>query len=100
MLLYQALRLALNPAAPDVVALVGGGGKSSTAFRLAAEVAALGKRAIVAPSTRIAAFQTAWAPAFLEIADAELPFAAIEQHLARTAIVCSAARWRAIGGWG
>lgn len=83
MLLYQALRLALNPAAPDVVALVGGGGKSSTAFRLAAEVAALGKRAIVAPSTRIAAFQTAWAPAFLEIADAELPFAAIEQHLAR-----------------
>jgi len=83
MLLYQGLRLALNPMAPDVVALVGGGGKSSTAFRLAAEVAALGKRAIVAPSTRIAAFQTAWAPAFLEISGAELPFAAIEQHLAR-----------------
>ena len=83
MLLYQGLRLALNPMAPDVVALVGGGGKSSTAFRLAAEVAALGKRAIVAPSTRIAAFQTAWAPAFLEISGAELPFAAIETQLAR-----------------
>lgn len=83
MLLYQGLRLALNPVAPDVVALVGGGGKSSTAFRLAAEVAALGKRAVIAPSTRIAAFQTAWAPAFLEVGDAELPFSALERHLAR-----------------
>jgi len=83
MLLYQGLRLELNPAAPDVVAIVGGGGKSSTAFRLAAEVGALGKRAIVAPSTRIAAFQTDWAPAFIEVSSADLPFAAIEEHLAR-----------------
>ncbi|HAJ35252.1 MAG TPA: putative selenium-dependent hydroxylase accessory protein YqeC [Chloroflexi bacterium] len=81
MLLHQGLRLTLNPLAPDVVALVGGGGKSSTAFRLAAEVAAVGKRAVIAPSTRIAAFQTAWAPAFLEVGDAELPFTAIEQQL-------------------
>lgn len=83
MLLYQGLRLSLNPLAPDVVALVGGGGKSSAAFRLAAEVASLGKRAVIAPSTRIAAFQTAWAPAFLEVGDAELPFDAIEQQLAQ-----------------
>ncbi|HHY55381.1 MAG TPA: putative selenium-dependent hydroxylase accessory protein YqeC [Chloroflexi bacterium] len=81
MLLHEGLRLTLNPAAPDVVALVGGGGKSSTAFRLAAEVASLGKRAVIAPSTRIAAFQTAWAPAFLEVGAAGLPFAAIEQCL-------------------
>ncbi|MBE2236304.1 MAG: putative selenium-dependent hydroxylase accessory protein YqeC [Caldilineaceae bacterium] len=83
MLLYQGLRLALNPATPDVVSMVGGGGKSSTAFRLAAEVATLGKRAVIAPSTRIAAFQTAWAPAFVEVSGAELPWGELERQLAR-----------------
>ena len=83
MLLYRALRLALNPAAPDVVALVGGGGKSSSAFRLAAEVAAAGKRAVIAPSTRIAAFQTAWAPAFIEANGAELPWDELARQLDR-----------------
>jgi molybdenum cofactor cytidylyltransferase len=83
MLLYRALRLALNPAAPDVVALVGGGGKSSTAFRLAAEVAAAGQRAVIAPSTRIAAFQTAWAPAFIEATGAELPWDELARQLDR-----------------
>ncbi|MBK8796749.1 MAG: putative selenium-dependent hydroxylase accessory protein YqeC [Anaerolineales bacterium] len=83
MLLHQGLRLALNPATPDVVSMVGGGGKSSTAFRLAAEVAALGKRAVIAPSTRIAAFQTAWAPAFVEVSGAEIPWDELERQLAR-----------------
>lgn len=83
MLLHHALRLALNPATPDVVALVGGGGKSSTAFRLAAEVAATGKRAVIAPSTRIAAFQTAWAPAFIEAATHTLPWDGLAQQLDR-----------------
>ena len=82
MLLHQALHLTLDPARPDVVATVGGGGKSTTAFRLAAEVAATGRRAVVAPSTRIAAFQTAWAPAFLEITSAKLPWDALERLLA------------------
>ena len=82
MLLHQTLRLTLDPARPDVVATVGGGGKSTTAFRLAAEVAATGRRAVVAPSTRIAAFQTAWAPAFLEIDGAELPWQELERLLA------------------
>ncbi len=82
MLLHQALRLTLDPARPDVVATVGGGGKSTTAFRLAAEVAATGRRAVVAPSTRIAAFQTAWAPAFLEIDGTELPWQELELLLA------------------
>ena len=83
MLLNHGLRLALNPAAPDVVAVVGGGGKSSTAFRLAAEVAANGQRAVVAPTTRIAAFQTAWAPAFIEVSGADLPWAALATALDR-----------------
>lgn len=84
MLLHQALRLLLNPSTPDVVAVVGGGGKSSTAFRLAAEVAATGRRAVVAPTTRIAAFQTEWAPEFIEVHGAELPWqtlsAALDRH--------------------
>jgi len=83
MQLWQGLRLGLDPQAPDVVSIVGGGGKSSTAFRLAAEVAALGRRAIVAPTTRIAAFQTAWAPAFLEITGDELPWEALASSLER-----------------
>jgi len=83
MLLTQGLRLELNAAAPDVVAAVGGGGKSSTAFRLAAEVAASGRRAVVAPTTRIAAFQTAWAPAFIEVNSADLPWAALAAALDR-----------------
>ncbi len=82
MLLHQALRLTLDPTRPDVVATVGGGGKSTTAFRLAAEVAATGRRAVVAPSTRIAAFQTAWAPAFLEIDGPDLPWQELERLLA------------------
>ncbi len=81
MLLHQALRLTLDPAHPDVVAIVGGGGKSTTAFRLAAEVAATGRRAVVAPSTRIAAFQTTWAPAFLEVVGTSLPWKELEQLL-------------------
>lgn len=79
--LYQGLRLRLNPMAPDVVAMVGGGGKSSTAFRLAAEIAASGRRAVIAPSTRIAAFQTAWAPAFLEVNGTSIPWDALEREL-------------------
>ncbi len=85
MLLHRALRLdftASESSAASVVAFVGGGGKSSAAFRLAAEVAAAGRRAIVAPTTRIAAFQTAWAPAFVEVRGSVIPWDALEQALA------------------
>jgi molybdenum cofactor cytidylyltransferase len=81
MQLHAALRLALTPGRPDVVAVAGGGGKSSTVFRLAAEVAELGKRAVVAPTTRIAAFQKGWAPAAVEVTGAELPMAALARAL-------------------
>ncbi len=61
-----ALGLELSTERPDVVAFVGGGGKSSAAFRLAKEVAAAGHRAVITHTARIAAFQTDWAPAWLE----------------------------------
>lgn len=83
MLLIDGLRLAMNPSTPDVIAVVGGGGKSSTAFRLAAEVAACGHRAVVAPTTRIAAFQTEWAPAFIEVSETGVPWEALAIALDR-----------------
>lgn len=61
--LHRALSLKLDPAAPDVVAVVGGGGKSNAVFRLAKDAhAASGCRAIITHTARIAAFQDAWAP--------------------------------------
>lgn len=85
MLLHHALRLNLNPVQPDVVAIVGGGGKSSAAFRLALDLAAAGQRAVVTHTARIAAFQTAWAPAVIEVesAAAALPLGAIAGVLDR-----------------
>jgi molybdenum cofactor cytidylyltransferase len=67
MQLHHALRLGLDPAHPDVIAIVGGGGKSSTAFRIARDLAADGWRAVVTHTARIAAFQLAWSPAVIEV---------------------------------
>lgn len=60
-----------------------GGGKSSAAFRIARDLAASGRRAVVTHTARIAAFQTDWSPAVIEIApDAQrLPLAAIASSL-------------------
>lgn len=82
MQLAQALRLNLPPGSPDVVAIVGGGGKSSTVFRTALELAAAGRRAVITHTARIAAFQTEWAPAVVEVTGAALPYAALEEALA------------------
>lgn len=62
MQLHTALRLNLDPARPDVVSVVGGGGKSSAVFRIALDLAKEGQRAIITHTARIAAFQTAWSP--------------------------------------
>lgn len=54
---------ALGIAGDDVVALVGGGGKTAAMFRLAREIAARGGQAITTTTTRIFAAQIALAPA-------------------------------------
>ena len=61
---------ALEMAADEVVALVGGGGKTSAMFRLAREVAERGGNAITTTTTRIFAAQIALAPAHILAADA------------------------------
>ncbi|MCB0167535.1 MAG: putative selenium-dependent hydroxylase accessory protein YqeC [Anaerolineae bacterium] len=58
--LSQALRLGQS----EVVALVGGGGKTTTLFRLAAELAAT-RRVLMTTSTRIFAAQIQQAPAYV-----------------------------------
>jgi len=81
--LHAALSLALDPAAPDVVAVVGGGGKSNAVFRLAKDAyAATGRRAIITHTARIAAFQYTWAPAMVEAAShTALPWDALAAAL-------------------
>lgn len=79
--LIPALRLGLAPAAPDVVSIVGGGGKTTTAFRLAREVVASGQRAVLTTTTRVAAHQLEAAPAAVLAGDGALPLAALEAAL-------------------
>lgn len=81
MRLTHALRLALRPAAPDVVAFVGGGGKSSALFRLAGEIADSGQRVITTTTTRIFAGQIAHAPAHLLAPDGQVEWDALHRAL-------------------
>jgi len=66
----------------EVVALVGGGGKTTAMFRLAREIVAKGGRAITTTTTRIFAAQIALAPAHVPAADAtpERVSAALAAH--------------------
>ena len=73
---------ALGMARGEVVALVGGGGKSTAMFRLAREVADTGGCAITTTTTQIFGAQTALAPALVLAADAmrERVAAALAAH--------------------
>jgi probable selenium-dependent hydroxylase accessory protein YqeC len=61
---------ALGMAPDEVVALVGGGGKTSAMFRLAREAVEKGGRAITTTTTRIFAAQIVLAPAHVAAAEA------------------------------
>jgi molybdenum cofactor cytidylyltransferase len=65
MLLTAALRIQPK----DVIALVGGGGKTSLMFRLANELTGQGRRVITTMTTRIFASQMALAPAWVMYQD-------------------------------
>ncbi len=67
MRLCDALRLDQAPT-PHVIALTGGGGKTSTLYRLAAELTAQGKRVICTASTRLAAYEVESTPGIVEAA--------------------------------
>ena len=73
---------ALDVADNEVVALVGGGGKTSAMFRLAREISTAGGNAITTTTTRIFAAQIALAPAHVPatVATRELVSAALATH--------------------
>lgn len=73
---------ALGMKADEVVALVGGGGKTTAMFRLAREMVEKGGRAITTTTTKIFAAQIALAPAHVPAADAtrERVSAALADH--------------------
>ena len=73
---------ALGIGAGDVVALVGGGGKTTAMFRLARELAERGERALTTSTTHIFAEQIALAPAHVRADDAtrERVTAALDAH--------------------
>jgi molybdenum cofactor cytidylyltransferase len=61
---------ALDVSRSEVVAFVGGGGKTAAMFRLAREIAARGERALATTTTHIFAAQIAKAPAHIVADDA------------------------------
>jgi probable selenium-dependent hydroxylase accessory protein YqeC len=73
---------ALGMRGDEVVALVGGGGKTTAMFRLAREIVEKGGRAITTTTTKIFAAQIALAPAHVAAADAtrERLWAALAAH--------------------
>ena len=73
---------ALGVRGDEVVALVGGGGKTTAMFRLAREIVAKGGRVITTTTTRIFGGQIALAPAHIPAADAtrERVSAALAAH--------------------
>ena len=61
------LRTALGLGTGEVVAFVGGGGKTTAMFRLAQELAAEGQPVITTTTTRLGAAQVALAPAVVRL---------------------------------
>ena len=86
MKLTDALRMAPD----EVVALVGGGGKTTAMFRLAREVAEGGGRAITTTTTRIFGAQIALAPAHVPAASVTRERLAAELALHRHVLVIGA----------
>jgi molybdenum cofactor cytidylyltransferase len=82
--LVTSLQLSLSPHSPDVVAVTGGGGKSSLVFRLAREIIGRGQRAIITTTTRVSMRQVEHAPAVVRVAGDQPPWqalgAALDEH--------------------
>jgi len=68
----------------DVVAIVGGGGKTTLMFRLAAELAVAGWRVVTTTSTRLAASETRLPPVCLAQADGQARLAELRLALRRS----------------
>lgn len=67
----------------EVVAFVGGGGKTTTMFRLAGELVAQGKRVVTTTTTRIFAAQIQHAPRHVRVEDEKTGLRDIRREIAR-----------------
>ena len=81
MQLTHAFRISPTPAAPEIVAFAGAGGKSAALFRLAGEIVAAGQRVVTTTTTRIAAEQIAKAPAHLLVTGGQIDWTALARAL-------------------
>jgi molybdenum cofactor cytidylyltransferase len=79
--LTHALRLNPTPAAPEIVAFSGAGGKSAALFRLAGEIVAAAQRVVTTTTTRIAAGQIAQAPVHLLVRGGQIDWSALARAL-------------------
>jgi probable selenium-dependent hydroxylase accessory protein YqeC len=84
MRLIDALYLAGEPGTPDIIAIAGGGGKSSALFQLRRELTGAGKRVILTTSARMGMYQIEDEPARLQLDDpvAQLPLERMHELLA------------------
>lgn len=78
--LSRALRLDEPQPRKALVALAGGGGKTTTLFTLATELAAQGRRVVTSTSTRLFAAQRAQSPAWCAVGDEPALRAALARH--------------------
>jgi probable selenium-dependent hydroxylase accessory protein YqeC len=88
MTLYEALNI--DPNIPELISLVGAGGKTSTMFRLAQEFKALGKKVLVTTTTNIAFSETSKADRL--ILDSSKDVCSLSKVASGT-IVCLGAAW-------
>jgi molybdenum cofactor cytidylyltransferase len=91
--------LALDTAAPPVVAIVGGGGKTALLYRLGREAVVKGRRAVIGGTTRFTPAPPAQMPTVVTADDAALA-AAVGEALEDRAIVVASAGDRAEGRFG
>jgi molybdenum cofactor cytidylyltransferase len=75
-----SLAKALRVERGSVVSFVGGGGKTTSMFRLAGELSAAGLRVVSTTTTHIAKDQAGFAPAFIQVDDLSSLATCLDQH--------------------
>jgi molybdenum cofactor cytidylyltransferase len=75
-----SLSRALRVCRGAVVSFVGGGGKTTSMFRLAGELSASGLRVVTTTTTHISKEQVRFAPAFISVDDLDPLTARLDQH--------------------
>lgn len=81
MKLLPAFNLSLNPTSPDVVSFVGGGGKTTSLWRLAREITTTGYRVVLTTTTHIGLDLEEQSAASIEVGHGAIPFGQLAEQL-------------------